>query len=75
MTVKDVLIGVAGIAGFVLLIFLGVNAAGGPPDEVPSICPVIIHEDGTWTEDGWDPTKEFPPEGCVLVARTNSQTK
>lgn len=72
MSVKEVLIGVAGFIGFVLLVFLGLNLfIKGPPDEMPSVCPVIIYEDGTWVEDGWDPTEAFPPEGCVLVARTS----
>jgi len=72
MSVKEVLISVVGIIGFALLLLLVGNAfIKGPPDEIPGFCSVIIHEDGTWTEDGWDPTKEFPPKGCVLAARTN----
>jgi hypothetical protein len=72
MSAKEVLIGLAGFVGFVLLIFLGASVFfKGPPDELPGFCSVIIYEDGTWVEDGWDPAKEFPPKGCVIAARVN----
>jgi len=67
---KQFLIGVAVVGGFIFLV-IGMNwFIKGPPDEMPSVCPVILRENKTWVEDGWVLTDEFPPKGCILTART-----
>lgn len=69
-TMKQLLIGVTIVGGFILLM-IGVNwAIKGPPKEMPSVCPVILREDKTWVEDGWELTNEFPPKQCIITART-----
>lgn len=70
---KQVLMGIAAIAALVL-IGVGVSSlVKGPPENIRSICPIIVFEDGTWVEDGWDSSEGFPPVGCVLSVRLQHQ--
>lgn len=70
---KQVATGAAVLGAFLLLV-LGMNTfIKGPPEDMPSVCPVIIFEDGTWLEDGWDSSEAFPPVGCVMTVRTRAQ--
>ena len=71
-TMKRILGIAAAVSVPLLFLVLVTGVIKGPPEQVPSICPVIIYEDGTWVEDGWDATKGFPPVGCVLTARTSA---
>lgn len=70
---KQALAVIAFIAASVLLIVGAEFLIKGPPENMPSICPVIVFEDGTWVEEGWDASKGFPPVGCVLTVRVQQK--
>lgn len=70
---KQILIAAAALGGFVLLLVGMEFFIKGPPEDMPSVCPVIIFEDGTWVEEGWDSSKGFPPVGCVLTVRVQAK--